>query len=360
MKRKTFEAELSGTQYEGRSERIEAVRVGDLVSLVREPDNIYDPQAIDVRSADGSLGHIPADVACELAPLIDKELYDCTAVVSSVTRRSERSGRARKALISVKVECVWKQGTELSAGRDQGHAAGYREISDAMRQVCDLRDGIYTIQLVTEKGRLLFETEEPNMAMMLEQMEYEDLPRLEKKEELYGWLNTVPGALEFCTYIGGDPIQIRNAPLKERLAYYRKQTDVHVGCREAGAVGAKWEKFVTKVQKQIVDVSQLIEVREEAVKYYTSTERVTEFDLPGLEWMKQYPNALLYRVEGMSINVRNQKRENLTHIHWNDMVQGESIGITWYESEERVTVRRGIGPEKELTKGEMDSFYAAL
>ena len=351
---------MSGTQYEGRSERIEAVRVGDLVSLVREPDNMYDPQAIDVRNADGSLGHIPADVVCELAPLIDKELYDCTAVVSSVTRLSERSGRARKALISVKVECVWKQGAELSASRWQSHAAGYRELNDAMRQVCDLRDGIYTIQLITERDCLLFETEEPNMAMMLERMEYEDLSRLKTIEELYGWLNTVPGALEFCTYIGGDPSQIKNAPLKERLAYYRKQADAHVGCGKAGALGAKWEEFVTEVQKQIMDVSQLIEVREEAVKYYTSTERIMEFDLPGLEWMKRYPSALLYRVEGISIDVRNKKRENLTHVHWNDIVQGESIGITWYESGERVTVQRGIEPEKELSKNEMNAFYAAL
>ena len=41
------------------------------VNLVRNPDNKYDSNAIEVRSLGGMLGHLPREVAAQLAPLID-------------------------------------------------------------------------------------------------------------------------------------------------------------------------------------------------------------------------------------------------------------------------------------------------
>lgn len=43
----------------------------DMVHLVRNPDNQYDQNAIEVRSGDQLLGHIPKDIAARLAPRMD-------------------------------------------------------------------------------------------------------------------------------------------------------------------------------------------------------------------------------------------------------------------------------------------------
>lgn len=98
------EIELSGTQYEGRSERIERVKVGDKLKLVREPDNPYDKNAIDVQNSAGSLGHLPAHIAEMLAPLLDSGLVACEATAVEVLPLSQRGGRAKKAILKVRLK----------------------------------------------------------------------------------------------------------------------------------------------------------------------------------------------------------------------------------------------------------------
>lgn len=99
-----YSISLSGTQYEGRNERIEKVKVGDPVELVREPDNIYDKNAINVRNAEGSLGHLAADASSVLAPYLDDDSITYEAVVSEVTPLSKRSSRCKNALISIHID----------------------------------------------------------------------------------------------------------------------------------------------------------------------------------------------------------------------------------------------------------------
>lgn len=99
-----YSISLSGTQYEGRIERIEKVKVGDLVELVREPDNIYDKNAIDVRNEEGSLGHLAADASSVLAPYLDDDRITYIASVSEVTPLSKRSSRCKNALISIHID----------------------------------------------------------------------------------------------------------------------------------------------------------------------------------------------------------------------------------------------------------------
>ena len=99
-----YSISLSGTQYEGRNERIEKVKVGDPVELVREPDNIYDKNAIDVRNEEGSLGHLAADASSVLAPYLDDDRITYEAVVSEVTPLSKRSSRCKNALISIHID----------------------------------------------------------------------------------------------------------------------------------------------------------------------------------------------------------------------------------------------------------------
>lgn len=97
------EIEVAGTGYEGRSDRIESVKVGDRLKLVRESDNEFDQNAIDVRNKEGSLGHIPVVVASILAPLLDSGA-SCDAIVTEVVPLSARSAKAKKAILKICLE----------------------------------------------------------------------------------------------------------------------------------------------------------------------------------------------------------------------------------------------------------------
>ena len=98
------EIEVVGTQYEGRSGRIENVKVGDRLKLVREPGNEYDENAIDIRNEIGSLGHVPIEITRDLASLLDLGI-PCAAIVTEVIPRSARGAKARKAILKVRLEC---------------------------------------------------------------------------------------------------------------------------------------------------------------------------------------------------------------------------------------------------------------
>ena len=95
--------ELVGTQYEGRIERIEHVQKGDAVTLVRERDNPYDANAIDVRSAEGSLGHISGEFTARYAQLLESGKIKSEGQIAEVTPLSKRSARCKNALVTISV-----------------------------------------------------------------------------------------------------------------------------------------------------------------------------------------------------------------------------------------------------------------
>lgn len=98
-----FKTELVGTQYEGRNERIEKVKIGDKVKLIREPDNKYDSNAIDVHNDEGTLGHIPSDVAYNLAQILDNG-HKYVAEVSNVVPLSQRSKKCKSSIIEIEIK----------------------------------------------------------------------------------------------------------------------------------------------------------------------------------------------------------------------------------------------------------------
>lgn len=97
--------DLAGTTQEGRPDRIEQLKIGDEVRFVREPDNPYDTNAIDVRSEQGSLGRVHGEIAKFLSPLMDQGILKITAKVASMTTRKQRSARAKKPLLDI--SCVY-------------------------------------------------------------------------------------------------------------------------------------------------------------------------------------------------------------------------------------------------------------
>lgn len=95
--------EIAGTQYEGRSQRLEGCAVGDNVRLVRESHNQYSSNTIAVTTTGGeSLGNLPAQVSEPLSPLLDAGYATLgDARISYLLPLSKRGGRARKAILYV-------------------------------------------------------------------------------------------------------------------------------------------------------------------------------------------------------------------------------------------------------------------
>jgi len=64
---------VAGVGYEGRERVVEKyAKVGDTVYLVRDPDNRYDRNAIEIRLANNQqVGYVPAEIAAESVSLMD-------------------------------------------------------------------------------------------------------------------------------------------------------------------------------------------------------------------------------------------------------------------------------------------------
>ena len=98
--------ESRGTRYEGRTERIENVRQGDLVRVVRDEENAYNPNNFAILDDSGQdLGNMPASLCNALAPLYDEgEAVFERSFVSFVEPISKRNRHARQAILFVELQ----------------------------------------------------------------------------------------------------------------------------------------------------------------------------------------------------------------------------------------------------------------
>lgn len=100
----TEEIALTGTQYNGRTDRIETIKVDVAVVLIREPDSEWGENTIDVGTSDGSIGYLDQDACDKLAPLIDAGRIKYTAAVARVVPLSKRSRHCKTAVVTVCVK----------------------------------------------------------------------------------------------------------------------------------------------------------------------------------------------------------------------------------------------------------------
>lgn len=96
-------ATVVGTQYEGRGARIENVATAMPLQLVREPNNVYDRNAISVRNLQGeSLGNLSDELADVLSPLLDNGEAQLQNIQADYVEPLSRcSGKEKKALLYV-------------------------------------------------------------------------------------------------------------------------------------------------------------------------------------------------------------------------------------------------------------------
>lgn len=100
--------EAKGTRYEGRTEQLERVKLGDGLCLVRERNNPYNPNNFTIVTERGkNVGNVPAQLCNAMAPLYDAgELVFQKASVSFVEPISIRSRYAKQAVLFVELKAL--------------------------------------------------------------------------------------------------------------------------------------------------------------------------------------------------------------------------------------------------------------
>ena len=100
--------ESRGTRYDGRSELIERVHIGDVITIKRDPDNPYNHNNFVLLTKNGwDVGYMPAELCNAVAPLYDAgQLTVLRASVSYVEPISKRSRNARQAVLFAELECA--------------------------------------------------------------------------------------------------------------------------------------------------------------------------------------------------------------------------------------------------------------
>ena len=95
--------ESRGTRYDGRTEMIEKVKVGDGIRIVRDNENPFNSNNFRLFTEKGKdVGHMPAELCNVIAPLFDSgELKIESARVSFVDPISKRSRHAKQAVLFV-------------------------------------------------------------------------------------------------------------------------------------------------------------------------------------------------------------------------------------------------------------------
>lgn len=101
--------EVKGTRYEGRTEQIERVRLGDPVQIQREKENPYNANNFMILTNKGkNLGNVPAQLCNVMTPLYDSgNLTIKRAEVSFVEPISQRSRHAKQAVLFVELEMAF-------------------------------------------------------------------------------------------------------------------------------------------------------------------------------------------------------------------------------------------------------------
>ena len=99
--------ESKGVRYDGRTELIEKLNVGDEIEVVRDRENPYNANNFTMLTSNGkNVGNMPAELCNALAPLYDSgELEFLHAEISFVEPISKRSRHAKQAMLFIELRC---------------------------------------------------------------------------------------------------------------------------------------------------------------------------------------------------------------------------------------------------------------
>lgn len=102
--------ESKGTRYDGRTEQIEKVNVGDQILVVRDEANQFNSNNFVLHTRRGQdVGNMPAELCNVIAPLFDAGVLTFeSAAASFVEPISKRSRHAKQAMLFVEIKAKLK------------------------------------------------------------------------------------------------------------------------------------------------------------------------------------------------------------------------------------------------------------
>lgn len=99
--------EAKGTRYDGRTEIIEKMKSGDMITVLRDRENPYNSNNFTMVNERGSnVGNMPMELCNAIAPLYDSGgLVFENAFASFVDPITQRSRHAKQAMLFVELHC---------------------------------------------------------------------------------------------------------------------------------------------------------------------------------------------------------------------------------------------------------------
>lgn len=140
--------EARGTRYAGRTERIEHVHVGDLIQIVRDPNNPYNANNFVLHTAKGQdVGNMPAELCNAIAPLYDNGAIKITSTkvggVDKSVQGIENGGNAMcNSLGQAQLLNEEKSDLNIVIGLCVGHDSMFFRASDAPVTVLGVKDKV--------------------------------------------------------------------------------------------------------------------------------------------------------------------------------------------------------------------------
>lgn len=99
--------EANGTRYDGRTEIIEKMKSGDMITVLRDRENPYNSNNFTMVNVRGSnVGNMPMELCNAIAPLYDSGMLVFeNAFASFVDPITQRSRHAKQAMLFVELHC---------------------------------------------------------------------------------------------------------------------------------------------------------------------------------------------------------------------------------------------------------------
>ncbi len=99
--------EAKGTRYDGRTEIIEKMKSGDMITVLRDRENPYNSNNFTMVNGRGSnVGNMPMELCNAIAPLYDSGMLVFeNAFASFVDPITHRSRHAKQAMLFVELHC---------------------------------------------------------------------------------------------------------------------------------------------------------------------------------------------------------------------------------------------------------------
>ncbi len=99
--------EAKGTRYDGRTEIIEKMKSGDMITVLRDRENPYNSNNFTMVNGRGSnVGNMPMELCNAIAPLYDSGMLVFeNAFASFVDPITQRSRHAKQAMLFVELHC---------------------------------------------------------------------------------------------------------------------------------------------------------------------------------------------------------------------------------------------------------------